>query len=155
MGEPGDGRIVATAGPPRVVFFLLVIASVQTVMYTFVAYLGSRELRGIYAVLAVVAGVLAGLGVAVWRGGPLAQLALRPDSLAVDRRWRPYSIARTDILGVHGNIAGRPLWSEQLILETTTGRRKLPGFTERPAELIPLLQAWAEVGDVAQPNSAG
>ncbi|WP_028045244.1 hypothetical protein [Cellulomonas sp. URHE0023] len=148
MGNAAGGRIAATARPNRLLTIgHLVVWSVAAVVLSCAAFVVHS------GVLVVAAGVSALLAVLWgWLGfvGQVAQLWLTPDSLELRRRLRPYSIRRVDVLAVHGNIEGRPMWSDQVVLETATGARPLPGFTERPAELVPLLERWVATGHVAR-----
>jgi hypothetical protein len=58
-------------------------------------------------------------------------------------------VARSEVLAVHGTVPGRPAWSDRTIIETLSGQLILPRRAGPPAELIPELQQWADVDDVA------
>jgi hypothetical protein len=146
MEQSEEGRVVAKARPPRgLVIVLSVLLPLQVVVCTVGALRGDR----FYAVLAVAFGVMTILALVLRLGGPNAELVLTPDRIVVRRRLGSFAIPRADVLGVRGNIEGRPEWSEQVVVETAAGPRPLPVFGERPAELIPVVQAWATTGGTA------
>jgi len=94
MDRSGDGRVVATAVPPRgSLLSVFVLWPSMTVVWGAAAIVLHE---GIYAALAVAAAVVSLLGVALWFGGPNAQLCLTPDSIELRRRVWSYSArART------------------------------------------------------------
>ncbi|HEY0216301.1 MAG TPA: hypothetical protein VGC57_07915 [Cellulomonas sp.] len=104
----------------------------------------------------VLAGVVAGafvllllLGCTLVATTPRATVVLTDEVLLVQRRWRPRRVARSSVRAVHGDILGRPTWSETVVVETDTGAFRLGGFDIGTAALIERLQNWAQVGEQA------
>jgi hypothetical protein len=145
MEAPGDARLVATAAAPRGVAVLqAVLWPVMTVSWTLQARASDS---GLHVGLAVAAACLSVWWIAVLSGGQTARLFLADESLEVRRPIRSYRIPRAEVVAVHGNFEEHLSWSEQVVLETTTGRRPLPVFAERPTKLVPLLEDWIAQGE--------
>ncbi|WP_028046132.1 hypothetical protein [Cellulomonas sp. URHE0023] len=148
MERVDEGRVVATASPSRTL--RLTQTALWSTMTVFYLLVGLVMHRGMYVAFGIVAGTFSILWITIGIVEPTVRLRLTTDELIVQRWLRPYRIHRADVVRLHGNIDGRPEWSANVIVETTSGRRKLPSFTERPAQLLPILEAWVTAHDPAQ-----
>ena len=90
-----------------------------------------------------------GVGAYGWMAvsSPRVALVLGDQTLELRRRFRPLSLPRVDIVAVRGNVARRPSWSGQVLMQTRDRTVRLPPLDRKPSELILLLQEWAEVGE--------
>jgi len=75
------------------------------------------------------------------------QAVVTDDVLRVGRWGRVSTIARNDVRAVHGDVLGRPTWSDRVVVEHVGGELRLPLYAEPPSEVIGRLQEWAGVGE--------
>ncbi|MBI9113710.1 hypothetical protein [Sanguibacter suaedae] len=146
MRGDGASEVVVASGDARGALRPIVAAcfGVQLV------FLGIRATDGEpwRAALLVVAVVLVAALVCVDLADCRAWLVVRDDELEVRRRFRaPQIVARADVVAVEGDVAGRPTWSEHVVVRTDDRTLDLPRFHRRPpADLVPQLQEWVDTG---------
>lgn len=142
-------EVIARA--PRAPRWAWVGLAVNGVLSALWAYRFARDGEtgaAVLLVLLVVATACATAGIAT---RPPATVTITHDELVIARLRGPQRVARSEIRAVHGDVAGRPTWSEQVVVETRAGAVRLAGLDVGVAALIDRLQAWAGVGE--QPAS--
>jgi hypothetical protein len=142
----GSGEELVASGVRSVPFarFQLGLWALLLVLWGWQALTERRPHQVLMAVLAAVA--LVGY---VWLAvaGTRTALVLHDERLELRRRRRPLAIARADVVGVKGDVPGRPTWSEGVVVVTRTGEVRLPALDRPPGDVIVRLQRWAGVGE--------
>jgi hypothetical protein len=83
---------------------------------------------------------------------PPATVTITDDALLIARLRGPQRIERSAVRAVHGDVPGRPTWSEFAIVETDAGPVRLAGLDVGVAVLVERLQDWAGVGEQPAPR---
>jgi hypothetical protein len=100
-------------------------------------------------VLAVVATACLTVGVL---NRPQATVTITDDALLIARLRGVQRIERSAVRAVHGDVPGRPSWSEYAVVETEAGAVRLAGLDVGVPALVERLQQWAGVGEQPAPR---
>ncbi len=136
--------IARATRPPRWMWTNLVIQAALAGLWTWRFLQDGETVAGGLAAGFVLLALLGGVLIA---STPPAALVLTDEALLVQRRWRPRRVARSSVRAVHGNVPGRPTWSESVVIETDSGPVHLGGLDLGVPAMIDRLQAWARVGE--------
>jgi hypothetical protein len=99
--------------------------------------------------LAVVAAVCLAAGLLT---RPPATITITDDGLLITRLRGVQRIERSAVRAVHGDVPGRPSWSEYAVVETDAGAVRLAGLDVGVPALVERLQQWAGVGEQPAPT---
>jgi len=154
-GDTDDARILArTPRTPRWTFPWVLLQGAMLAYWTW--QIGAEEQGTARAVIVAVGAILLVAFVAamvqLYRGRGGAAVVLSERELRLERRVRPVTLARHEVLAVRGNVPGRPSWSERVVIETPGGLVSLPLLDKSPALIVPRLQEWAGVSEQIKPS---
>lgn len=145
--DAADNVLASGIRPVKFERLQVVIYLLLTLCWGWQWVMGSGRM---YVVGTALAAIPLGLYVISAFSNPRIALVLSGDTLELRRRIRPLSFNKGDVVAVRGDVAGRPSWSTQILIETRDRAVRLPALDQAPADLIPRLQEWAGVDETHQ-----